>query len=42
MLGLKGFGMPYEYTEIVIFALGGFLLLLGALCGPETKNVELS
>jgi MFS family permease len=42
MLGLKELGMPYEYTEIVIFALGGFLLLLGALCGPETKNVELS
>jgi MFS family permease len=42
MLGLKGLGMPYEYTEIVIFALGGFLLLVGALCGPETKNVELS
>ncbi len=42
MLGLKGLGMPYEYTEIVIFALGGFLLLLGALSGPETKNLELS
>jgi MFS family permease len=42
MLGLKGLGMPYEYTEIVIFVLGGFLLLVGALCGPETKNVELS
>jgi MFS family permease len=42
MLGLKGLGMPYEYTEIVIFALGGFLLLVGALCGPETKNAELS
>ena len=42
MLGLKGLGMPYEYTEIVIFAVGGFLLLLGALSGPETKHVELS
>jgi MFS family permease len=41
MLGLKGLGMPYEYTEIVIFALGGLLLLLGALSGPETKHVEL-
>jgi MFS family permease len=42
MLGLKGLGMPYEYTEIVIFAVGGFLLFLGALSGPETKQVELS
>ena len=42
MLGLKGLGMRYEYTEIVIFALGGFLLMLGALYGPETKHVELS
>jgi MFS family permease len=42
MLGLKGLGMPYEYTEIVIFAVGGLLLLLGALSGPETRHVELS
>ena len=41
MLGLKGLGMPYEYTEIVILALGSLLLLLGALSGPETKHVEL-
>jgi MFS family permease len=41
MLGLKGLGMPYEYTEIVIFAAGGLLLLVGALSGPETKHVEL-
>lgn len=42
MLGLKGLGMPYEYTQLVIFALGGLLLLVGALSGPETKHVELS
>jgi hypothetical protein len=42
MLGLKALGMPYEYTEIVIFAVGGLLLLLGALAGPETRHVELS
>jgi MFS family permease len=42
MLGLKELGMPYEYTEIVIFAVGGFLLLLGALFGPETRHVDLS
>jgi MFS family permease len=41
MLGLKGLGMPYEYTEIVIFFLGGLLLFIGALLGPETKHVEL-
>jgi hypothetical protein len=41
-LGLNGLGMPYEYTAIVIFAVGGFLLMLGALYGPETKHVELS
>lgn len=42
MLGFKALGMAYEYTAIVLFALGGFLLLLGALSGPETKHVELS
>ena len=42
MLGLKGLGVPYEYTQIVILAVGGLLLLLGALSGPETKHVELS
>jgi MFS family permease len=42
MLGLKGLGMPYEYTQIVILAAGSLLLLVGALCGPETKHLELS
>lgn len=41
MLGLKGVGVPYAYTEIVIFALGGVLLLAGALSGPETKDVDI-
>jgi hypothetical protein len=41
MLGLKKLGMPYEYTQIAIFAVGGLLLLLGALSGPETRHVEL-
>lgn len=40
MLGLKGLGIPYEYTQLVILALGGILLLIGALSGPETKHVE--
>jgi MFS family permease len=41
MLGLKGLGVPYAYTEIVILALGGFLLVAGALWGPETKHVDI-
>ncbi len=41
MLGLKKLGMSYEYTQIVILAVGGLLLLLGALSGPETRQVEL-
>jgi MFS family permease len=42
MLGLKALGMPYEYTEVALFALGGLLLLIGALSGPETRHVEIS
>ncbi len=40
MLGLAKL-MPYEYTPIVLLALGGLLLSLGALAGPETKDVDL-
>jgi MFS family permease len=42
MLGLKRLGMPYEYTEVAIFALGGLLLMIGALTGPETNQIEIS
>ncbi|MGA9982655.1 MAG: MFS transporter [Acidobacteriaceae bacterium] len=42
MLGLKALGMPYEYTEVALFALGGFLLMIGALSGPETKHVDIA
>jgi hypothetical protein len=42
MLGLKALGMPYEYTEVALFALGGLLLMIGALAGPETRHVEIS
>lgn len=42
MLGLKGLGIPYEYTEIVILALGGLLTLIGALLGPETRHVDIA
>jgi hypothetical protein len=40
MLGLKELGMPYAYTEIVIFVLGGLLLLVWARSGPETVHVD--
>jgi MFS family permease len=42
MLGLNALGMPYAYTEIVLLAVGGLLLLLGALSGPETRHVDLA
>lgn len=41
MLGLARLGMRYEYTELVIFALGGVLLAFGALIGPETNHVKI-
>jgi MFS family permease len=41
MLGLEALRVPYAYTEIVILALGGVLLLAGALSGPETKHVDI-
>ena len=41
MLGLGRIGIPYEYTEVVLCALGGLLLLVGALWGPETNSVEI-
>jgi MFS family permease len=40
MLGLAKL-MPYEFSPIVLLALGGLLLSLGALAGPETKDVDL-
>jgi hypothetical protein len=39
MLGMAKW-MPYEFTPIVLLALGGFLLSAGALAGPETKHVD--
>lgn len=39
LLGLKAF-MPYEYTPIVLLVLGGLCLMVGALAGPETKDVD--
>jgi MFS family permease len=39
MLGLSKL-IPYEYTPIVLLALGGILVSLGALCGIETKEFD--
>jgi len=39
MLGL-GTLMPYAYTPIVLLALGGLFLSIGALAGQETKDVD--
>jgi MFS family permease len=40
MLGLAKV-MPYEFSPIVLLALGGLLLSLGALAGPETRDIDL-
>ena len=34
--------MPYEFTPIVLLILGGLMLSLGVLAGPETKNIDFS
>jgi MFS family permease len=41
MLGLAKF-MPYQFSPIVLLALGGLLLSVGALAGPETKHVDFN
>jgi hypothetical protein len=41
MLGLAKV-MPYEFSPIVILAVGGLMLTLGALAGPETKHVDFN
>ncbi|GEL24832.1 MFS transporter [Pseudonocardia sulfidoxydans NBRC 16205] len=33
--------MPYDMTPLVFLALGGCLVILGAVLGPETKHVDL-
>jgi MFS family permease len=40
MLALQGI-MPYAYTPVVLIGLGGILTVVGALMGPETRDVEL-
>ncbi|MBV6755885.1 MFS transporter [Rhodococcus opacus] len=34
--------MPFEFTPVVLLALGGVLIVLGAALGPETKDVDLA
>jgi MFS family permease len=40
LLGLRVF-MPYAYTPVVLIVLAGLLMIVGALMGPETRDVEL-
>ena len=40
MLALRHI-MPYAYTPVVLIALSGILIVIGALMGPETRDVEL-
>jgi MFS family permease len=41
MLGLAKL-MPYEFSPIVLLSVGGLMLTLGALAGPETKHVDFN
>jgi hypothetical protein len=34
--------ISYEFSPIVLLALGGLMLSLGALAGPETKHVDFN
>lgn len=40
MLAFQGI-MPYAYTPVILIALAGVLMIIGALMGPETRDVEL-
>lgn len=40
--GWLGHLMPTGYTGVVLLVLGGALVLIGALMGPETKDVDLA
>ncbi len=39
--GLAAF-MPFEYTVLVLLAVGSLLMVAGAVWGPETKDVDFS
>ena len=40
-LGVLKLAIPYAYTALVLVLLGGVLFLIGAVIGPETRDVEL-
>lgn len=40
LAGLERF-MPYEFTPLVLLGLGGLLIGIGGLLGPETKDVDM-
>lgn len=40
MLALKAI-VPYKYTQIVLLVLAGILVVIGAILGPETKEVNM-
>jgi hypothetical protein len=33
--------MPYVYTPVVLVGISGVPIIIGALMGPETRDVEL-
>src|ERR687889_1117808 len=39
--GLAAF-MPFEYTVLVLLVIGALLMVVGAVWGPETKDVDFS
>ncbi|MDR0359420.1 MAG: MFS transporter [bacterium] len=39
-LGLSSV-MPYDYTMVVLAVISGLLVIVGALIGPETRDVEM-
>jgi hypothetical protein len=39
MLALQGI-MPYAYTPVILLAAAGALMIIGALMGPKTRDVE--
>lgn len=41
MLGLGNF-IPYKYTQIVLLAIGGILMVIGAVMGPETRDIDFT
>jgi hypothetical protein len=39
--GLATF-MPFEYTVLMLLMIGALLMVVGAVLGPETKDVDFS